>query len=101
MLAAGLTPRLQFGEILWRFLANAAGMAFYDADTQAAAQSALGRPLATFHTANDDPSINSYADVNFLRTRLYSYVAGNPKCRPGGVPLGGLRIVVADGRERS
>ncbi len=68
MQAAGLTPRLQFGEILWWFLANASGMAFYDADTQAAA-------LATFHTPNDDPSINNYGDANFLRTRLYNYVA--------------------------
>ncbi|MGA2149456.1 MAG: hypothetical protein ABSH49_31360, partial [Bryobacteraceae bacterium] len=75
MLAAGLTPKLQFGEILWWFLANASGMAFHDADTQAAAQSALGRALATFHTPNDDPSLNSYADANFLRTRLYNYVA--------------------------
>jgi len=73
--AAGLTPRLQFGEILWWFLANGSGMAFYDADTQAAAQSTLGRALATFNTPNDDPSINSYADANFLRTRLYNYVA--------------------------
>ena len=61
--------------MLWWFQANASGMAFYDADTQAAAQSALGRALATFHTPNDDPSINSYADANFLRTRLYNYVA--------------------------
>jgi hypothetical protein len=75
MLAAGLTPKLQFGEILWWFQANAAGMAFYDADTKAAAQVALGRALATFHTPNDDPSINTYADANFLRTRLYNYVA--------------------------
>jgi hypothetical protein len=75
MLAAGLTPKLQFGEILWWFQANASGMAFYDADTQAAAQSALGRPLATFLTPNGDPSVNSYADANFLRTRLYNYVA--------------------------
>jgi hypothetical protein len=75
MQSAGLTPKLQFGEILWWFLANASGMAFYDADTQAAAQSALGRALATFHTPNDDPSVNSYADANFLRTRLYNYVA--------------------------
>jgi hypothetical protein len=75
MLAAGLTPRLQFGEILWWFLANASGMAFYDADSQAAAQSALGRALTAFHTSNDNPSINSYADANFLRTRLYNYVA--------------------------
>jgi hypothetical protein len=48
MLAAGLTPKLQFGEILWWFQANAAGMAFYDVDTKGAAQSALGRALATF-----------------------------------------------------
>ena len=75
MLAAGLTPKLQFGEILWWFQANASGMAFCDADTQAAAQSALGRALVTFHTPNDDPSVNSYADANFLRTRLYNYVA--------------------------
>jgi hypothetical protein len=75
MQAAGLTPKVQLGEILWWFQANASGMAFYDADTQAAAQSALGRPLATFHTPNDDPSVNSYADANFLRTRLYNYVA--------------------------
>ena len=75
MLAAGLTPKLQFGEILWWFQANASGMAFCDADTQAAAHSALGRALAAFHTPNDDPSVNSYADANFLRSRLYNYVA--------------------------
>ena len=74
MQTAGLTPRLQFGEILWWFLANSSGMAFYDVDTQAAAQASLGH-LVTFHTPNDDPSINSYADANFLRTRLYNYVA--------------------------
>jgi hypothetical protein len=75
MLAAGLTPKLQFGEILWWFQANASGMAFYDADTRSAAQSALGRAMATFLTPNDDPSVNTYADANFLRTRLYNYVA--------------------------
>jgi len=74
-LAAGLVPKLQFGEILWWFQADSSGMAFGDADTQAAAQSALGRALATFHTPNDDPSINSYADANFLRARLFNYVA--------------------------
>jgi hypothetical protein len=74
MAAAGLTPRLQFGEVLWWYQANTAGMAFYDADTTAAAQSALGRALATFHTPNDDPSVNSYADANFLRARLKAYV---------------------------
>jgi len=75
MLAAGLVPKLQFGEILWWFQANSAGMAFYDADTKAAVQSALGRALATFHTPNDDPVANGYADANFLRSRLYNYVA--------------------------
>ena len=61
----------RFGEILWWFQANASGIAFYDADTRAVAQSALGRPLATFLTPNDDPSINSYADANFLEPARY------------------------------
>jgi hypothetical protein len=71
---ASMPIRLQFGEALWWFQANASGMAFYDADTQAAAQTALGHALATFHTPNDDPSVNSYADANFLRARLKTYV---------------------------
>ena len=33
MEAAGLTARLQFGEVLWWYFANASGMAFYDAYT--------------------------------------------------------------------
>jgi len=74
MSAAAITPRLQFGEVLWWFEANASGMAFYDADTQAAALTTLGRALVTFHTPNDDPSVNSHADANFLRARLKSYV---------------------------
>lgn len=76
MPAAALTPRLQFGEVLWWFQANAFGMAFYDAHTPTTAQTALGRPLVTFHTPNDDPSVNSYADANFLRARLKSYLDG-------------------------
>jgi len=74
MAAASLAVRLQFGEVLWWYQANTAGMAFYDADTTAAAQAALGRALATFHTPNDDPSVNSYADANFLHARLKAYV---------------------------
>jgi len=50
-------------------------MGFYDADTAAAAQAALGRALHTFLAANDDPSVNGYADANFLRARLGAYVA--------------------------
>jgi len=87
MQAAGLTPKLQFGEILWWFQANASGMAFYDADTQAAAQSALGRALVAFHTPNDDPSINGYADADFLRTRLFNYVARSRATSYRSTPL--------------
>ncbi len=75
MAAAGLPPRLQFGEVLWWYVAGLSGMAFYDADTTSAALAALGRALATFHSVNDDPSVNGYADANFLRSRLESYVA--------------------------
>ena len=41
-------------------------MAFYGADTRAAATAALGRALYTFLAPNDDPSINGYADAYFL-----------------------------------
>ena len=71
--AAALPIRLQFGEILWWFQANASGMAFYDADTAAAANAALGRALHTFLAPNDDPSINGYADASFLAARLEAF----------------------------
>lgn len=75
LMVADLPPRLQFGEVLWWYIAGSSGMAFYDVDTTAAALAVLGRALATFHTANDDPGINGYADANFLRSRLGNYVA--------------------------
>jgi hypothetical protein len=75
MLAAGLTPKLQFGEILWWFLANASGMAFATRTRRPPHSRHSAARWSTFHTPNDDPSVNSYADANFLRTRLYNYVA--------------------------
>jgi hypothetical protein len=50
------------------------GMAYYDAYTAAAALTALGRALASFWTQDDDPSINSHADANFLRTQVYNHM---------------------------
>ena len=50
------------------------GMAYYDAYTAAAALAALGRALASFWTQDDDPSVNSHADANFLRTQVYSHM---------------------------
>ncbi len=78
LVGAGLTPRLQFGEILWWYFAGGTPptMAFYDSDTAAAAETALGRPLYTFLTPDDNPSVNGYADANFLVNRLQNYVAG-------------------------
>lgn len=77
---AGLNPSLQFGEFLWWFFpgpqaTNPSGMAYYDPQTTAAAQTALGRPLHVFRTQNDDPSINNYADAMFLRNRLRDHVS--------------------------
>ena len=46
MAAAGLPPRIQFGEVLWWYIQGASGMAFYDADTVAAAAMA-GITLST------------------------------------------------------
>jgi hypothetical protein len=50
------------------------GMAYYDAYTAAAAVTALSRALAPFWTQDDDPSINSHADANFLRTQVYTHM---------------------------
>jgi hypothetical protein len=50
------------------------GMAYYDAYTAAAALTALGRALASFWTQDDDPSVNSYADANFLRGLVYTHM---------------------------
>ncbi len=75
--AAGLTPCLQYGEFLWWYFANTGGgMAYYDAETAAAAVAALGRPLHVFTAPTDDPSINGGADALFLRNRLRDHVSG-------------------------
>jgi len=76
METAGLTARLQFGEILWWYFGNDSGMAYYDAETQSAFEAARSRPLAHFLTPNDSPSINSYEDANFLQARLLAHVQG-------------------------
>jgi len=73
--AAGLTPSLQYGEFLWWYFDGPGGMAYYDDETMAAAQAALGRPLYVFLTPNDDPTVNGSADAIFLRNRLRDHVA--------------------------
>jgi hypothetical protein len=79
--AAGLVPNVQFGEYLWWYFTNysashtSGGMAYYDAETTAAAQEALGRPLHIFIDPNDDPTVNGGADAVFLRNRLRDHVA--------------------------
>ena len=73
--AAGLVPDFQLGEYLWWFFSGVSGMAFYDAETKAAAETALGRPLHVFLGPNDDPAVNSSADALFLRARLRDHVA--------------------------
>ena len=80
--AAGFAPNIQFGEYVWWYFTNynavtnpAGGMAHWDAETAAAAQTALGRPLHRFLTPNDDPGVNSGADATFLRNRLRDHVA--------------------------
>jgi len=74
--AAGLPIRLQFGEFCWWYFAGGspASMAYYDSETEAAAATALGRSLALFDSPDDDPSVNSYDDADFLANRLYSHI---------------------------
>ena len=49
-------------------------MAYYDPETMAAAQTALGRPLFQFTCQDDDPSVNGGADTSFLAARLKAHV---------------------------
>jgi hypothetical protein len=49
------------------------GMAFYDAYTASAAATVLGRPLASFWTQDDDPTLHA-ADVAFLAGQLKSHI---------------------------
>lgn len=74
--ASGAAPNseLQLGEIGWWFFNNSVSMAYYDIDLQATTLIALGRVLHTFTTPDDDPSVNGYADANFLRSYLENYI---------------------------
>ena len=74
MEAAGLTARLQFGEVLWWYFNNSSGMAYYDAHTTARFYQQHGRALYVFQTPNDDPSVNSYVDANFLLQTFKDHV---------------------------
>ena len=69
------------------------GMAYYDAGTAAAAQAALGRPLAAFYTPNDDPSLNASADATFLRDRLRDYCASITSAVKAFVPATRFEIL--------
>jgi hypothetical protein len=61
-------------------------MAYYDAQTAAAAQAALGRPLAALLTPNDDPTLNASADATFLRNRLRDYCGSITSAVKAAVP---------------
>ncbi len=49
-------------------------MAYYDAATTAAAESALGRALFAFTCQDDDPAVNGGTDVAFLANQLKAHV---------------------------
>lgn len=99
MAGAGLTPRLQMGEFTWWYFTNysaenpAGGMAYYDDDTVAAAQAALGRPLHVFRSPEDDPDVNGGADALFLRNRLRDYAAALAGEISGTFPAAEIEIL--------
>lgn len=70
----------QFGEVGWWFFPgdgplDTRGMAYYDKYTADAANTSLGRPLATFTSPDDDPSINTFDDADFLRDQVETHIA--------------------------
>lgn len=56
-------------------LASGGSMAYYDAETTAAALLALPGALYPFALPTDDPGVHSFADANFLADRLAAHVA--------------------------
>lgn len=56
MVAAGVTPFLQFGEVQWWYFPNAAGMPFYDAYTTSTFEAAYGHALAVIEDQHADPA---------------------------------------------
>lgn len=96
---AGLTPELQFGEFLWWFFSNFApanpngGMGYYDFETSLAAATALGRPLHSFISPNDDPTVNGSDDANFLAGRLRDHVAAIAAAIRAAYPTAVLEIL--------
>jgi hypothetical protein len=50
------------------------GMAYYDAWVAAAAAAALGRPLASFYTQDDDPTVNGSADAAWLASCIKTHI---------------------------
>ncbi len=59
-------------EEVWRIVGGS--MAFYDEETKAEADLALGRPLAKFSSQDSDPALNGSADADFLRDRLQNHL---------------------------
>jgi hypothetical protein len=96
---AGLAPSLQFGEFCWWYFTNlrednpGGGMGYYDEETEAAAQTALGRPLHLFSSPEDDPQANGGADSTFLRNRLRDHVAALAAHIRGAYPAAKLEVL--------
>jgi hypothetical protein len=74
MVAAGVTPALQFGEIQWWYTPNSSGMAYYDSYTTAQFLTTYGRALHVFLTNNDDPTAWP-ADAAFLSGQLGAHIS--------------------------
>jgi hypothetical protein len=55
LVAAGLTPYLQFGEVQWWYFPNASGMPFYDAYTASSFLAQFGRAITVITSNTVDP----------------------------------------------
>ena len=78
MNAAGVPVYLQAGEIGWWYFSNYdaatnadGGMAYFDDDTKAAAQTALGRGLDSFTLPTDDLSVNASPTGSRITSRRF------------------------------
>ena len=56
LVAAGLTPYLQFGEVQWWYFPDSSGMPFYDAYTTSTFAAQFGRPMTVITSNTVDPA---------------------------------------------
>jgi hypothetical protein len=74
MVAAGVTPYLQFGEVQWWYFASSAGMPFYDSYATSGFQAQYGRSMTVITSQNLSPA-NLSQECSFLANLIGQFTS--------------------------